>query len=116
MLLDLERCAIGPPQWDLISTAIKRTSFAWITAVDYDDFCNRYSYYVTRRPGFELLRDIRELRMICYVAQRAAERSEARTEAQARVDCLRGRAGSRPWAWTPALSFHLSRTYVRIRW
>lgn len=38
VLLDLERCAIGPPEWDLISTAIKRTSFAWITDADYDDF------------------------------------------------------------------------------
>lgn len=103
VLLDLERCAVGPPEWDLISTAIKRTSFAWISDADYEDFCNRYGHDVTSWPGFELLRDIRELRMTCYVAQRAAEHPEARAEAQVRIDCLRGRAGSRPWAWTPAL-------------
>lgn len=103
VLLDLERCAVGPPEWDLVSTAIKHTSFAWITATDYQDFCRRYGHDVTDWPGFGLLRDIRELRMTCYLAQRAAEHPEAKAEAQLRVDCLRDRAGSRPWAWTPAL-------------
>ncbi|MFD9701350.1 phosphotransferase family protein [Lentzea sp. NPDC059081] len=103
VLLDLERCAIGPPEWDLVSTTIKHTSFGWITSSDYQDFCRRYGHDVTTWPGFPLLRDIRELRMTCYVAQRAAQHPEARGEAQVRVDCLRGRAGSRPWAWTPAL-------------
>jgi aminoglycoside phosphotransferase len=103
VLLDLERCAVGPPEWDLISTAIKHTSFGWLTTTDYQDFCRRYGHDVTGWPGFALLRDIRELRMTCYVAQRAAEHSEAQTEAQVRVDCLRGRSGSRPWTWTPAL-------------
>ncbi|MDX8053810.1 aminoglycoside phosphotransferase family protein [Lentzea sp. BCCO 10_0798] len=103
VLLDLERCAVGPPEWDLISTAIKRTSFGWITTTDYQDFCRRYGHDVTTWPGFALLRDIREFRMTCYIAQRAAEHAEAQAEAQVRVDCLRGRAGPRPWAWTPAL-------------
>lgn len=103
VLLDLERCSIGPPEWDLVSTAIKLTSFGWIAAEDYQDFCQRYGHDVTAWAGFELLRDIRELRMTSYVAQRAAEHPEAKAEAQLRVDCLRGHAGSRPWGWTPAL-------------
>lgn len=101
-LLDLERCSVGPPEWDLVSTAIKRTSFDWITAEDYQDFCDRYGHDVTTWAGFDLLRDIRELRMALYAAQRAAEHPVAREEAALRTACLRSQV-QRPWAWTPAL-------------
>lgn len=103
VLLDLERCSLGPPEWDLVSTAIKHTSFAWITEQDYGDFAGRYGHDVTSWPGFELLRDIRELRMTAYLAQHAAENPAAREEAELRVACLRGDLGARPWSWTPAL-------------
>ncbi|APU21266.1 phosphotransferase family protein [Actinoalloteichus sp. GBA129-24] len=101
VLLDLERCSVGPPEWDLVSTAIKHTSFAWITIGDYQDFCRSYGHDVTTSTSFELLRDIRELRMTCYAAQHANEHPPARTEAGHRIDCLRGRHGARPWAWNP---------------
>jgi hypothetical protein len=51
VLLDLERCSIGPPKWDLVSTAINVTSFASISADDYHDFSVRYGYDVTTWPG-----------------------------------------------------------------
>lgn len=100
--LDLERCSIGPPEWDLINTTLRYTSFAWITTEEYHDFCHRYGYDVSTWPGFTLLRDIRELRMTCYTAQRAAENPTARADAKLRVACLRGDHGPRPWSWTPA--------------
>lgn len=102
VLLDLERCSVGPPEWDLVSTAIKHTSFGWITADDYRDFCDRYGHDVITWSGFNLLRDVREMRMALYIAQRAAEHPLAREEAALRIAYLRGRA-ARPWAWTPAL-------------
>lgn len=102
VLLDLERCSIGPPEWDLVSTAIKHTSFGWVSAQDYRDFCDRYGHDVTTWSGFALLRDIRELRMTCYLAQHAAEHPHAGKEAAFRVACLRGNHGPRPWTWTPA--------------
>jgi hypothetical protein len=58
---------------------------------------------VTTWAGFRLLREIRELRMTCYLAQYATENAPARAEAELRVACLRGRHGQRPWPWTPAL-------------
>ncbi len=103
VLLDLERCSVGPPEWDLVSTAIKSTSFGWITAAEYSEFVELYGYEVALWDGFELLRDIRELRMTCYVAQQAATRKEWAREAKNRVDCLRGFYGPRPWVWKPAL-------------
>lgn len=103
VLLDLERCSIGPPEWDLVSTAIKHTSFAWVSTKDYQDFSRRYGHDVTSWQGFEILRDIRELRMTCFVVQHAAEHPDARAEAELRVACLRGKHGPRPWDWSPVL-------------
>ncbi|MGH4026168.1 MAG: phosphotransferase enzyme family protein [Pseudonocardiaceae bacterium] len=102
VLLDLERCSIGPPEWDLVSIAIKHTSFAWLTKDDYQQFCDRAGYDVMTWDGFALLRDIRELRMACYLAQHATEHPAAHNEAQHRIACLRGTHGPRPWTWTPA--------------
>lgn len=102
VLLDLERCSVGPPEWDLVSTAIKHTSFNWITAEDYLEFCDRYNHDVTTWTGFDMLRDIRELRMVLYVAQRAGENSIAHQEAALRAACLQ-RHSPRPWPWTPSL-------------
>jgi aminoglycoside phosphotransferase (APT) family kinase protein len=98
-LLDLERCSIGPPEWDLVSTAVRHTSFAWLPEPAYKSFCHRYGHDVITWPGYEILRDIRELRMALYRVQRAAEYPEEQGEAALRVACLRGRSGARPWAW-----------------
>ncbi|MEV2279204.1 aminoglycoside phosphotransferase family protein [Nocardiopsis sp. NPDC049922] len=102
VLLDLERCSVGPPEWDLVSTAIKATSFPWVDPDDYADFVRTYGYDVHDWEGFTLMRDIRELRMTLYFAQHAPADPAMHVEAQFRLQCLRGDRGSRPWAWTPA--------------
>ncbi len=99
VILDLERCSIGPPEWDLVSIALRRGSFGWLSDADYQAFASRYGHDVTTWPGYELLRDIRELRMALYRVQRAAEHPGEQGEAQLRVSSLRGRCGPRPWAW-----------------
>lgn len=102
VLLDLERCSFGPPEWDLVSTAIKASTVTWLDPDDYVHFMKTYGGSdVTFWPGFELMRSIRELRMASYFAQHASTPS-MRAEAQLRIDCLRGRYGDRPWPWTPA--------------
>ncbi|MGW0323968.1 phosphotransferase enzyme family protein [Nocardia sp. NPDC003183] len=101
-LLDLERASFGPPEWDLVSTAIKHSSFGWISAGRYGAFCDAYGHDVAGWEGFSLLRDIRELRMTCMAAQAAGADTQHATQAQHRVDCLRGAAGPRPWSgWHP---------------
>jgi aminoglycoside phosphotransferase (APT) family kinase protein len=99
VLLDLERCSVGPPEWDLVSIALRRGSFGWLSDADYQSFAIRYGHDVTEWTGYELLRDIRELRMALYRVQRAAEHPGEQAEAQLRVACLRGRCGPRPWNW-----------------
>jgi hypothetical protein len=100
VLLDLERCSIGPHQWDLVSTATKFVTSGLINQAQYAQFCDTYGSDVTTWAGFNTLRDIRELRVTCYVAQLAAEHPRFQHEARLRIDCLRGRHGPRPWPWT----------------
>lgn len=103
VFLDLERTSIGPPEWDLVHTAIKRSSFDWISGDDYRAFAEEYGHDVTRWEGFELFRDIRELRMTCMAVQVAAENPDAKEQAMVRVECLQGKRGPRPWAGWSAL-------------
>jgi Ser/Thr protein kinase RdoA (MazF antagonist) len=100
VLLDLERCSIGPREWDLVSTATKYVTSALIDEAQYAQFCDTYGLDIMTWAGFNTLRDIRELRVTCYVAQLAAEQPRFQREARLRIDCLRGRHGPRPWPWT----------------
>lgn len=101
ILLDLERTSIGPPEWDLVHTAIKWSSFGWITAKQYDEFCDVYGHDVTTWAGFELLRDIREFRMTTMAVQGMESDPQQREQAVHRLACIRGDLGPRPWGdWT----------------
>ncbi len=102
-LLDLERTSFGPPEWDLVHTAIKWRSFGWITAEQYAAFCDVYGHDVTSWAGFELLRDIREFRMTTMAVQAASARLALRGQAEHRLACIRGAYGVRPWSGWSAL-------------
>lgn len=102
-LLDLDGFTVGPREWDLTSTAVKLTSTSGISREDYEDFCTVYGADVTTSDGYEVLRDIRELRMTAYAARITTEHpdhSHARDETQYRIECLMGGQGQRPWRWT----------------
>ncbi|MGW4442020.1 aminoglycoside phosphotransferase family protein [Streptomyces sp. NPDC004682] len=100
LLMDLERFSAGPPEWDLVSTAVRAKTTGAVTSAEYDAFCDIYGLDVTTWAGYETLAKTRELRMATYAAQHAASNPEWKAEAQHRVDCLRGRCGPRPWRWT----------------
>jgi hypothetical protein len=99
VLLDFERASVGPPEWDLVSIAVKVSTTGTVTAAEYAEFCSAYGIDVTQWEGYDLLAGVRELRMTTYAAQHAATRPVWQAEAQYRVDCLRGRAEPRPWSW-----------------
>ncbi|WP_031062041.1 aminoglycoside phosphotransferase family protein [Streptomyces sp. NRRL F-5527] len=98
-IMDLERFSIGPPEWDLVSTAVRAKTTGAVTEAEYDAFCTVYGYDVTEWPGYEILAGARELRMATYAAQHAASNPAWAGQAKYRVDCLRGRHGPRPWQW-----------------
>lgn len=101
LLLDFERTSVGPPEWDLTSTAIERGTFAQLSKADYRAYCEAYGGTdVLDWPGYPVLRDIRELRLVCFALQTALQHPHARVQAQLRLECLRGHRGPRPWRWT----------------
>jgi aminoglycoside phosphotransferase (APT) family kinase protein len=100
VLLDLERFAYGPPEWDLASVAVDYTTFGCLPPSQWAAFCDRYGQDVTTWPGFETLRDIRELRKVTFAWQFATDRSTIAEQATYRLACIRGHHGPRPWHWT----------------
>jgi aminoglycoside/choline kinase family phosphotransferase len=98
VLLDFERCALGPPEWDLVSMAVSRVTAGWLSAADWAAYCDAYGHDVTEWAGFPVLRDIRELRMTTMACQIATKDPERYGEQAAhRLACLRGQRGERPW-------------------
>jgi Ser/Thr protein kinase RdoA (MazF antagonist) len=99
VLLDLERCSLGPPEWDLVSTAVAYVTTAGIDTREWDNYCEVYGYDVTAWEGFDVLRDIRELRQTTMAVQVAATNPERYADQAAhRLACLRGQRGPRPWS------------------
>ncbi|WLQ67580.1 phosphotransferase family protein [Streptomyces glycanivorans] len=103
LMMDLERFSVGPPEWDLVSTAVRAKTTGAVTMREYDQFCATYGHDVTAWEGYPILARARELRMTTYAAQHAAGNEEWISQAQYRIDCLRGRSGPRPWTWTGIL-------------
>jgi hypothetical protein len=99
LVMDLERASVGPPEWDLVSTAVRCRTTGAVSPADYETFCETYGYDVTTWDGYPVLAAIRELRITAYAAQHASRNPSWRREAQWRVDGLRGRCGPRPWFW-----------------
>jgi aminoglycoside phosphotransferase (APT) family kinase protein len=100
VLLDLERFAYGPPEWDLASIAVNHVTFGYVSAEEWAGFCQHYGHDVTTWAGFEVLRDIRELRKVTFAAQMAEQRQDIAEQAAYRLACIRGERGMRPWGWT----------------
>ncbi|MER6952578.1 phosphotransferase family protein [Streptomyces sp. NPDC002623] len=99
LLLDFERTSVGPPEWDLTSTAVAYDTFGKLSQEEYRRYCELYGYDVMRWPGYPILRGIRELRLTTFALQTADQNPRALSQARYRVDCVRGRRGSRPWEW-----------------
>lgn len=87
VLLDLERFAYGPPEWDLASIAVSFTTFGSLSAEQWQDFSDRYGYDVLAWEGFELLRDIRELRKVTFAWQLAETSAAIAEHARHRLAC-----------------------------
>jgi aminoglycoside phosphotransferase (APT) family kinase protein len=100
VMLDLERFAYGPPEWDLTSVAFDFVTTGFLAQTEWADFCAHYGYDVTTWAGFEVLRDIRELRKVTFAWQLAGERLDIAEQARYRLACIRGEHGPRPWSWT----------------
>jgi hypothetical protein len=91
VLADLGGFAAGPREWDLALTAMHFERFGWHTRKEYLDFATGYGFDVMTWPGYTLLRDIRELTMITWLAQNPDNLPEIKTEITMRIAELRDR-------------------------
>jgi aminoglycoside phosphotransferase len=101
LVWDLERFSIGPREWDLTLQAVSYDTCRWFTTQQYGEFVDAYGHDVIADENYPIFRDVRELRMTSWLANKADQDPAIRAEAERRVACLRGRCGGRPWRWQP---------------
>jgi aminoglycoside phosphotransferase (APT) family kinase protein len=97
-VIDLDGFAVGPREWDLTQTAMYFDSFGWHTAREYAQFAEGYGFDVRQWPGYSVLRSVRELLMVTWLAQNAGANPRAAEEVEKRVATLRSGGSRRDWA------------------
>ncbi len=98
ILLDLEGFCLGPRIWDLMITAVYR-DLGWHTEAEYAAFCAAYGEDPSDDPAFPTIAAVQLLRMVCWLAQRAADDPVISDEFTMRLADLRDL--DRPRRWHP---------------
>jgi aminoglycoside phosphotransferase (APT) family kinase protein len=98
VLIDLDGFATGPREWDLVLTAMYFERFGWHTVQEYQQFVSGYGFDVMTWAGYPVLRSVRELIMVAWLAQNARESEQIAAEVASRIADLRGGDGPRDWA------------------
>lgn len=88
VLCDWDTVAYGQPEWDLVTIEIHCRRFGHGLA-HYGEFAATYGVDVSRWPGYRVLRDLRELRMITTNARKAAHSPGTLAEVERRIAGLR---------------------------
>ena len=97
VLIDLDGFSIGPREWDLALTAMYYDSFGWHTREEYENFVRVYGYDIMQWSGYPVLREVRELLMVTWLAQKAAEDAKSAAEVGRRISDLRTGASRKDW-------------------
>jgi Ser/Thr protein kinase RdoA (MazF antagonist) len=98
VLIDLDGFSVGPREWDLVLTAMYFERFGWHTELEYLEFAEGYGFDVMTWPGYPVLRDVRELLMVAWLAQNTRQSAEIAAEVARRIADLRSGDGFRAWA------------------
>lgn len=87
VLCDWESAVVGPLEWDLVTIEIHCRRFGHPQA-EYGAFCERYGQDVREWSGYEVTRNIRELRMIASNARKSAPGTAPAEEVRRRITHL----------------------------
>ncbi|AKU18712.1 hypothetical protein VV02_07025 [Luteipulveratus mongoliensis] len=87
VLCDWESATIGPAEWDLVTIEIHCRRFGHETS-QMDEFCRWYGRDVRDWPGYVVVRDIRELKMIASNARKSAPGTPHADEVRRRIALL----------------------------
>ncbi|GAB3438327.1 phosphotransferase [Actinophytocola sediminis] len=97
VLCDFDSASLGPPEWDSTPLAVGVVRFGEPVG-RYREFVRTYGMDVTRSPVFQVLRDVRELKLITSVLPILSSRPEVRPELFRRLADVRGGDTSARWA------------------
>ncbi|WP_433635492.1 phosphotransferase enzyme family protein [Nocardia sp. CA-120079] len=97
-VVDLERCCIGPPQWDQATVAFQSDTLSDPPS-RWARFRDAYGADVTAWEGYTVIRDVRSFELCLFALRHAGVSAHARAQADYRLACLRGQKGERPWNW-----------------
>jgi aminoglycoside phosphotransferase (APT) family kinase protein len=97
VLCDFDSTCVGPPEWDLAPLAVGVVRFGE-PAGRYRELSRTYGLDVTRWPGFPVLREVRELKLITSVLPIMTSHPEVRPELMRRLDDFRRGDTSSRWS------------------
>ena len=89
VLVDLDCFAVGPREWDLVLTAMYFERFGWHTWEEYLEFAVGYGFDVMSWPGYTVLRNVRELTLLTWLALNPWNLPEIQSEVSGRIADLR---------------------------
>jgi hypothetical protein len=98
VLCDFDSTCVGPREWDLTPMGVGQVRLGHDPQV-YRDFVTGYGFDVMRWPGFAVLRQVRELKMVAGALPILGGNPLARSEFTRRVRTLR--ANERDARWAP---------------
>jgi aminoglycoside phosphotransferase (APT) family kinase protein len=94
---DLDGVSIGPREWDLVQTALFYERLGWHTLEEYQGLVDSYGFDIMGWDGYPVMRDLRELVMVAWLAEKAASDTTLATELAIRVRALQTGASRRDW-------------------
>jgi hypothetical protein len=97
VLCDFDSTSYGPAEWDLTPVAVGVGRFGE-PARTYREIVRSYGWDVTRWPGFRVLREVRELKLITSVLPSVRSNPDVRPELMRRLDDFRRGDTRARWA------------------
>ncbi|MET8764881.1 aminoglycoside phosphotransferase family protein [Lentzea sp. NPDC004782] len=94
VLCDWESAVFGPVEWDLVTIEVHSRRFGF-DPEEYRQFCQLYGRDVREWAGYEVLKDLRELRMITTNARKSAQGTPQAAEVHRRIAQLGESSDSR---------------------
>jgi aminoglycoside phosphotransferase (APT) family kinase protein len=94
---DLESVSTGPREWDLVQTALFYERLGWHTLEEYRGLIDTYGFDIMSWSGYPVMRDLRELFMVAWLAEKTVSDTSLAAELAVRVRALQTGASRRDW-------------------
>lgn len=97
VLIDFENVGYGHPEWDVAVTATEHVTAQWWSVDQYASFVEAYGFDITEWAGFDVLRQIQEIKMTTWLMQNVNQSRDIADEFDARMRTIRTGRSEVPW-------------------